>query len=89
MKKKFKCEIDCADCAAKLENALKKIEGVEDVSVNFIMQKLTLTADESVMENGKPNMDKVNAIAFDPYTHGYYKVSGRVGEAFKDGLKLK
>ncbi|MDY6286438.1 MAG: flavin oxidoreductase, partial [Lachnospiraceae bacterium] len=27
--------------------------------------------------------------SFDPYTHGYYKVSGRVGEAFKDGLKLK
>ena len=50
---------------------------------------VSITADESVMENGKPNMDKVNAIAFDPYTHGYYKVSGRVGEAFKDGLKLK
>ena len=31
----------------------------------------------------------VNAIAFDPYTHGYYKVSERVGEAFKDGLALK
>ncbi len=28
-------------------------------------------------------------IAFDPYTHGYYKVSERVGEAFKDGLKLR
>lgn len=27
--------------------------------------------------------------AFDPYTHGYYKVGGRVGEAFKDGLNLK
>ena len=30
-----------------------------------------------------------NAIAFDPYTHGYYRVTERVGEAFKDGLKLK
>ena len=29
------------------------------------------------------------AITFDPYTHGYYQVSKRVGEAFKDGLKLK
>ena len=28
-------------------------------------------------------------IAFDPYTHGYYKVSGRVGDAFKGGMKLK
>ncbi len=30
-----------------------------------------------------------NANAFDPYTHGYYKVNGRIGEAFKDGLKFK
>jgi hypothetical protein len=41
------------------------------------------------MENGRVNMTKVNAIAFDPYTHGYYKVTERVGNAFKDGLKLK
>ena len=50
---------------------------------------LNVTADESVMVNGKPDMTLVNAIAFDPYTHGYYKVSERVGDAFKDGLKLK
>ena len=37
----------------------------------------------------KIDMSKVNAIAFDPYTHGYYKVTERVGEAFHDGLKLK
>lgn len=48
-----------------------------------------VTADESVMENGKINMSLVNAIAFDPYTHGYYKVTERVGEAFKDGLILR
>ena len=33
--------------------------------------------------------ENVNAIAFDPYTHGYYKVTDRVGEAFKDGLQFK
>ena len=38
---------------------------------------------------GKVDIDSLEAIAFDPYTHGYYKVGGRVGEAFKDGLKLK
>ena len=48
-----------------------------------------VTADESVMANGKIDMSLVNAIAFDPYTHGYYKVAERVGEAFRDGLKLK
>ena len=41
------------------------------------------------MGDGKIDMSKVNAIAFDPYTHGYYKVNERVGEAFHDGLKLK
>ena len=50
---------------------------------------VNVTADESVMGDGKIDMSKVNAIAFDPYTHGYYKVTERVGEAFRDGLKLK
>ncbi len=50
---------------------------------------VNVPADERVMVNGKPDMSLVNAIAFDPYTHGYYKVAGRVGDAFKDGLKLK
>ncbi|MCI8399772.1 MAG: flavin oxidoreductase [Oscillibacter sp.] len=48
-----------------------------------------VTADESVMVDGRLDMSLVNAIAFDPYTHGYYRVAERVGEAFKDGLKLK
>ena len=50
---------------------------------------VNVTADESIMVNGKVDMSLVNAIAFDPYTHGYYKVTERVGEAFHDGLKLK
>ena len=50
---------------------------------------VNVTADESVMVDEKIDMSKVNAIAFDPYTHGYYKVTERVGEAFRDGLKLK
>ena len=50
---------------------------------------VNVTADERVMVNGKIDMSLVNAIAFDPYTHGYYKVTERVGEAFKGGLKLK
>ena len=54
----------------------------EDGSVN-------VTAAENVMVDGKIDISKVNAIAFDPYTHGYYKVTERVSEAFRDGLKLK
>ena len=50
---------------------------------------LNVTADERVMADGRIDMSLVDAIAFDPYTHGYYRVTERVGEAFKDGLKLK
>ena len=50
---------------------------------------IKVTADESVLRDDKLDMSLVNAIAFDPYTHGYYKVTERVGEAFKDGLQLK
>ena len=50
---------------------------------------VNVTADESVMVGDKIDMSLVNAIAFDPYTHGYYKVTERVGNAFTDGLQLK
>ena len=50
---------------------------------------VNVTADEKIMKDVRPDMSLLNAIAFDPYTHGYYKVTERVGEAFKDGLKLK
>lgn len=46
MKKKFKCEIDCANCAAAVEEAVKKIDGVIDAKVNFMMQKFTLEAED-------------------------------------------
>lgn len=48
-----------------------------------------ITADESVMNGDNVDIPLVNAIAFDPYTRGYYKVTERVGEAFTDGLQLK
>ncbi len=45
MRKSFKLdEIDCANCALKLEDAIKKVDGVDDARVNFMTQKLTLTA---------------------------------------------
>lgn len=48
-----------------------------------------VTADERVMVGDTIDMSLVNAIAFDPYTHGYYRVTERVGEAFQDGLQRK
>ncbi len=47
MKKVYKLEnLDCANCAAKMEDAIKRLDGVEDASVSFIMQKLTIEASE-------------------------------------------
>ena len=50
---------------------------------------VTVTANEEVMNGDNVDINLVNAIAFDPYTHGYYRVSEKVGNAFKDGLQLK
>lgn len=47
MKKSYKLdEIDCANCARELQDGLAKLDGVEKVSVNFMIQKLTLEADD-------------------------------------------
>lgn len=61
----------------------------DELGIGVIGKVVNITADEKVMVGDKIDMSLVNAIAFDPYTHGYYKVTERVGEAFKDGLKLK
>ena len=46
MKKTYQLEdLDCAACAAKIEDALRGIKGVRDVSVSFVAQKLTLESD--------------------------------------------
>ncbi len=54
-----------------------------------IAKIVNVSADESVMKGDNVDISKLNAITFDPYTHGYYTIGKRVGEAFKDGLKLK
>lgn len=50
MKKAYKIEIDCAVCAAKVEEAIRKIDGVKDVRVNFMTQKMIIEADETRFE---------------------------------------
>lgn len=51
MKKKFKMEdLDCANCAAKMETLIRKIPGVRDASMNFMTQKLTLDADDACFD---------------------------------------
>ena len=48
MKKRFQLtDLDCANCAAKMEDAIRKIDGVRDASVSFMAQKLTIDADDA------------------------------------------
>ena len=47
MKKTYKIDVDCANCAAKMEAAIKKIDGVNDAAVSFLAQKLVLDADDA------------------------------------------
>lgn len=47
MQKKFQIEVDCANCAAKIEAAINKIEGVNSASISFMAQKMVLDADDA------------------------------------------
>lgn len=64
MKKSFKLvDLDCANCAAKIENALNKMEGIEHATVSFMAQRMTLeAADErfsEVVEHAKALIKKL------------------------------
>ncbi|MBQ1521002.1 MAG: heavy-metal-associated domain-containing protein [Clostridia bacterium] len=49
MKKTFALEdLDCANCAAKMENGIKKLDGVKDCSVSFMTQRMTVEAEDGV-----------------------------------------
>ena len=50
MQKKFKIEVDCANCAAKIETAVKALPGVKNASVNFMAQKMLLEADDDAFD---------------------------------------
>lgn len=63
MRKSFKLdEIDCANCAQRLEDAISKLDGVEKASVNFLTQKFTLTAPD---DRFAEVLDRVVALTAD------------------------
>lgn len=47
MKKSYKVEIDCANCAAKIQDAVNKIDGIDSAIVNFMTQKLIIEGDKA------------------------------------------
>ncbi len=62
MKKKFKLQdLDCANCAAKMEEAIKKIDGVNEASMSFMTQKLTIDAADDRFDAIMDEVEKVCA----------------------------
>lgn len=66
MKKTFKLEnLDCANCAAKMERLIQKIDGVSSATISFMTQKLTIEADDSnfdeIIEKADAACRKVDA----------------------------
>ena len=60
MKKTFKLiDLDCAHCAAKMEEAIKKLPGVTNASVNFLQQKFTLEASDDQFDEALKAVIKV------------------------------
>ena len=60
MKKTFKLiDLDCANCAAKMENNIRKIDGVADATVSFMAQKMTVEADDDRCESIMDEVVKV------------------------------
>ena len=56
----------------------------------YLAEIVNVNADECILdEKGNVSLEKFIPISYDPSTHGYYKVEGRVGNAFSDGNKLK
>ena len=62
MKKKFKLQdLDCANCAAKMEDSINKIDGVNDASVSFMTQKMMVDADDARFDDIMKEVVKVCA----------------------------
>ena len=64
MKKSYKIEVDCANCANKMEEAARKTAGVKNASVNFMMLKMNVEFEEGynpkeVMQEVRKNCKKV------------------------------
>ena len=51
MKKTYKIEVDCANCASKMEEVTKNTTGVKDANINFMMQKMKVEFEEGADEN--------------------------------------
>ena len=66
MKKTFNIEVDCANCASLVEEAIKKLDGITDVTVNFMTQKMTLDFADGADEKALIKAIKKTAKKIEP-----------------------
>lgn len=60
MKRTFKLQdLDCANCAAKMEAGIKKLSGVNDAKVSFMSQRLTIDADDAIFDSVVDEAQKI------------------------------
>ncbi len=60
MKKRYNLsDVDCANCAAKMEEQIRKLPGVNSASISFMAQKLTLDADEDKLDEILKQAEKI------------------------------
>ena len=67
MKKSYKIEVDCASCAAKVENAVNKLPGVTKCTVSFMTQKLTLESEAEDQSSLLREIEKVGKRVDDDF----------------------
>ena len=72
-----------------IECELVSLDGAMGEGGTLIGKIVNVSADEKILTQGKVDVEKLNAIAFDPFTNTYVLCNQIAGFAFKDGMKLK
>lgn len=66
------------------------VEFIENkYEIGVVGKVIRVSADEKYFKDGKLDVDALEILAYDQFTHGYYQIQNRVGTAFKDGLDIK
>ena len=66
-----------------------KFKSYDPETCRMVGEIINVSVDESVMTDGKVDVDKVAPITFDPFNNAYHVLGAKVGNAFADGAKLK
>ena len=66
-----------------------KVKSYDEDACRLIGEIVNISVDESVLTDGKVDVEKVQPISFDPFNNAYHVLGQKVGNAFSDGKQLK